>query len=154
MNERTVTQVVGIIFGAAGREVTDAIVDAWAVALAPIRDGDDATEVAAALARSTDFATVAQFCRALTASRRRRGLELEQAARALPLGDEDRASRLSQRAGWAAFTTGARREAMRLGKPAPEFPDDPPAGVSLGVVFAGVLRPPDPAESWNGGGDG
>jgi hypothetical protein len=154
VTRQRVAQVVGILYLTTGREVTHEVIDAWAVALASTADGDDAIAVAAQLARSNEFPTLAKFYGALVASRRRCALELEQAARALPMGEDDRASLLSQRAGWAAFTAGARREAKRLGRPAPALPDEPPAGVSIAVVFAGMLRPPDRAESWNGGGDG
>jgi hypothetical protein len=152
VNERRVAQVVGIIFGAAGREVTDAILDAWAVALKQTPDGDDVLEVAAQLARGTDFATLAQFYKALMASRRRRALEAESSLRVLegPGGDF---APLSHPANWRAFVAGSRRAALQLGKPAPRFPDELRAGVSLNSILDDMFRAPDPAEAWNGGGD-
>jgi hypothetical protein len=84
VNERTVARVVGVLFGAAGRPVTDMVIDAWAVALANTPDRGDELEVAADLALANDFATVAQFHEALRHARRRRSLK----APALAAGDD------------------------------------------------------------------
>jgi hypothetical protein len=155
VTRQLVAKVVGILYLTTGREVTHEAIDAWAVALADTPDGDDVLEVAAQVARDTDFATLAQFFKALIAPRRRRALEAQAAAWALPSGDVH-AYELSHPANWAAFRAGARREAMRLGRPTPQLPEEPPAGISLARIVDAMRRPPepaDPAEAWNGGGD-
>ncbi len=136
MNEQTVARVVGILFGAAGRQVSDAIIDAWAVALAETPDRDDEIYVAAELARAVNFATVAQFHGALRESRRR-------GRAALPPAEGESFPPLSHPANWRTFVKGARDEAARLGKPAPNLPDEAPAGVSLGQLVREMFRPPE-----------
>lgn len=41
------------------------------------------------------------------------------------------------------FVAGSRYEAKRLGKPAPMFPNEVPAGVSIAQVLKQMPRPPD-----------
>jgi hypothetical protein len=154
MTRQLVAKVVGILYLTTGREVSHEAIDAWAVALASTSEGPDVLEVAAELARRVDFVTLAQFYKALTASRRRRALD-EAAAqdRALGRGDDD-VRPLSDPRAWTAFRIGAEREAARMGKPAPRLRDKaPPVGVSMTTVLRDMFRPSDPAAAWNGGGE-
>jgi hypothetical protein len=144
VNEQTVTQVVGILYLTTGREVTDDAIDAWAVALANTPDGGDALEVAAELARSVEFVTLAAFYKALVASRRRRSLERHQRVFTLVGGDETLP--LSDPRAWAEFRKGVQRMSVRLGKPVPRLPEEPPAGVSMTPVLNNMYSD-DPAEA-------
>ena len=67
-------QVVGVLLLATGREVTHEVIDAWAVALAKVPDGDDGIEVESGIARGHDYVTLAQFYEELRSTRRRRAL--------------------------------------------------------------------------------
>jgi hypothetical protein len=155
VTRQRVAQVVGILYGAAGREVTHEVIDAWAVALANTPEGDDALEVAAELARGSDFPTLAQFSAALFASRRRHALEVAQ-ARALSEASEV-GSPPSDPANRAAYVNGCRREAARLGLAAPAYPDAPTERGSMSRLLRDMFRPPpepiDSAECWYWGDD-
>jgi hypothetical protein len=136
-----VAQVVGLLFLTSGRQVTHEVIDAWAVALRDTPERGDELAAATELARGVEYVTLAQFCKALTASRRRRALA-EQTRRTLAAGPV--ASVGMTATDWSAFVNGARAAAAKMGKPAPRFPDRKPADVSFVQIIDGMFRPPTP----------
>jgi hypothetical protein len=139
VTRQLVAKVVGILYLATGREVTREAIDAWAVALRDTPDCDHTVEVAAELARSVDFVTVAAFYKALRSHRRR------QVGPALHVAHDDDLP-LSHPAAWAAFAHGVRAEARRQGRVV-NIGDQPPAGLSLSTILRDLfaITESDPA---------